>query len=137
MIVGLCNFTPAVGQLIFLDLSVTSPLLLENLFPFNYQNRTTNVLTKYCKVFSLGFCCYFVKCILCFLAWIGLSSHWKPLCAILRAHSRVSAWFPNILFRGINFPLNNVKCFLRLKYYTINGLQIKQYQLKVSVTLKA
>ena len=51
---GQCNFTPVVGQFISLDLSETLPLPLENLFPLDYHNRTTNILIKYCNVFLIG-----------------------------------------------------------------------------------
>ena len=92
-----------------MDLSVTSPLPLENLFPLNYQNRTTNVLTKCCKIFFIGLLLLFCQVQSLFLVWIGLSSHWKPLGTISKAHSRVSTWLPNILFKGINFSLNKNK----------------------------
>ena len=58
------------------------------------------------KHFSLGFYCCFCQVQPLFLAWIGLTSHRKPLGTISGAHSWVSAWLPNISFRGINFSLN-------------------------------
>ena len=39
-----------------LDYMCNFTLPLENLFFLHYQNRTTNVLIKYCEVFLLGFC---------------------------------------------------------------------------------
>ena len=112
MTAGLCNFTLVVGKFTFLDLSVISPLPLENLFPLYYQNKTTNVLIKYCKVFFFGLLLLFCQVQPLFLAWIGLSSYRKPLGTVSRAHSQVSAWLPDILFRGINFALNNYPNFL-------------------------
>ena len=96
-----CNFT------LLLDFKCNFTLLLENLFFLYYQNRTTNILINYCEVFLLGFCCCFVKVQPLFIAWIDLLQHRKPLGIILRAHRWVLAWFPHILFRGVNFPLNN------------------------------
>ena len=57
---------------------VISPLPLENLFPLNYQNKTTNVLIKYCKVFFIGLLLLFCQMQPLFLAWIDLSPHQKP-----------------------------------------------------------
>ena len=54
MIARLCNFTLVVGQFISLDLSEILPLSLENLFPLDYQNRTTNALFKeFCEHFGI------------------------------------------------------------------------------------
>ena len=91
-----------------LDFKYNFTLPLESLFFLYYQNGTTNILINYCEVFLLGFCCYFVKVQPLYLAWIGLSPHRKPLGIISRAHHWVSAWLPHILFRGINFSLDNI-----------------------------
>ena len=50
-----------------LDFKCNFTLPLENLFFLHYQNKTTNVLIKYCEVFLSSFCCCFVKCSLYFL----------------------------------------------------------------------
>ena len=65
----------------------------------------------------IGLCCCFVRVQLLFLAWISLSPHRKPLGTISRAHHWVSTWLPHILFRGINFPLNNIILPFYLPYF--------------------
>ena len=67
----------------------------------------------------MGFCCCFIKCSLCFLFGWALSSHRKFLDTISRAHSRVSTWLPNILDRGINFPLNNIQRKIKLTRWIV------------------
>ena len=65
----------------------------------------------------IGLCCCFVKVQLLFLAWISLSPHRKPLGTISRAHHWVLTWLPHILFRGINFPLNDIIFPFYLPYF--------------------
>ena len=58
------------------------------------------------SIFHWAFVAILLNAAFVFLAWVGLSSHRKPLGVISRAHSQVSVWFPNILFKGINFLIN-------------------------------
>ena len=96
---------------------------------------TTNVLINYCEVFLLGFCCCVVKVQPLFIAWIGLSPHRKPLDIISRAHHLVLAWLPHILFRSINFPLNNSFQYLNNITRIFTHFFTHMYFQKIQITL--